>query len=76
MEFGEPHHIETPTLGRIDLREAFLKRVSLGSTGQSRELVEHAKFHSGDLLLRAAGRGHRPKDSSSQQPPAIMARIK
>jgi len=49
MEFGKPHHIQSPTLGRIDLREAFLKGVSLGSAGQSRELMKHAEFHGVDL---------------------------
>ena len=51
MEFGQPHHIEAPALGRVDLREGFLEGLPLGSAGKGRELVEHAEFHGADLLF-------------------------
>ena len=50
VELGQPHRIEPPALGRIDLRERLLKGLFLGSAGKGRKLVEHAEFHGGDFL--------------------------
>ena len=50
MQLGQPHRIETPALGRIDLLERLREGLSLGAPGQGRKLVEHAEFHGADLL--------------------------
>jgi len=57
MELGQPHHIEAPALGRIDLSKGFPEGFPLASPRQGRKLVEHAEFHGADLLLHAAARG-------------------
>jgi len=75
MELGQPHHIEAPALGSIDLREGFLKSLSLAAAGKGRKLVEHAEFHGAFLLLAPRLAEQWTKDSASHRGPAIMARM-
>src|SRR5271163_1412022 len=75
MELRQPHHIETPALGRVDLCEAFHEGVLLGSAGKSRKLMEHAKFHGAFLRLVPRLAGRWTKDSAARRGPAIMARM-
>ena len=49
MQLGQPHRIEPPALGRIDLLERLLEGLSFGAAGERRKLVEHAEFHGADL---------------------------
>jgi hypothetical protein len=51
MQFGQPHRVETPALGRIDLLERLGEGVSFGAAGKGWKLVEHAEFHAGISLL-------------------------
>src|SRR6266404_9955760 len=79
MKLGQPHHIEAPALGGVDLREGFLERLALASAGEGRKLMEHAEFHGAFLLVAARRTGDRMptgmKDSASRRGPAIMPRI-
>ena len=45
MQLGQPHRIEPPALGRIDLLERLGECLLLGAAGQRRKLVKHAEFH-------------------------------
>src|SRR5262249_27503656 len=49
MEFSQPHYVEAPALGGVDLRKGLLEGLPLRAAGEGRELVEHAEFH--DALL-------------------------
>ena len=63
MDFGQPHHIEAPALGGIDLRHALVERFRLAAPGQRRKLVKHAEFHRRSsepfVSLRAAAKQSR-----------------
>src|SRR5262245_48066505 len=58
MELGQPHNVEAPALGGVDLRKGFLKGLPLAAAGKSRKLVEHAEFHDA-LLLSSRGAANR-----------------
>ena len=45
MQLGQPHRVETPALGRIDLLESLGEGLFLAASGECRKLVEHAEFH-------------------------------
>src|SRR5205085_4829875 len=45
MDFGQPHDVEAPTLGGVDLRHRLVKHLRLAAARHRRKLVKHAKFH-------------------------------
>ena len=45
MQLGEPHGIEPPALGRIDLGEGLRKSLRRPHAGRPLKLVKHAEFH-------------------------------
>src|SRR6266849_4500364 len=49
MDLGQPHRIETPALGGIDLLEGDRKRVLVGHPGGALKLVEHAELERHNL---------------------------
>jgi hypothetical protein len=44
MDFGQPHRVEPPPLGRVDLGERLGKGFFLTGAGRALKLVKHAKF--------------------------------
>ena len=55
MQLGQPHRVEAPALGRIDLLERLGEGVPFAAAGQGRKLVKHAEFHGANpfrMLLR------------------------
>ena len=47
VDFGQPHDVEAPALGRVDLREGLRERLGLGLRLGRKKLVEDAEFHPG-----------------------------
>ena len=45
VQLGQPHGVEPPALGRIDLLEGLPKSLRRACTGRVLKLVEHAEFH-------------------------------
>src|SRR4051794_32008702 len=50
MQLGQPHRVEAPALGRVDLLERLGEGVPFAAAWDGRKLVEHAKFHSANPL--------------------------
>jgi hypothetical protein len=45
MDFGQPHDVEAPALGGVDLRHRLVEHFGLAAPRHRRKLVEHAEFH-------------------------------
>ncbi len=50
VQLGQPHGVEAPALGRVDLRERVGEGLRGGFAGQRLKLVEHAEFHGSSSL--------------------------
>src|SRR5215467_15616735 len=72
MQLRQPHRIETPALGRIDLFESLVEGLFFAAAGKSRKLVEHAKFHRAFLLLAFSALGQLSNNSAFRRRVAIM----
>ena len=59
MDLGQPHRVETPALGGIDLLERGGERLFFGHPGGALKLVKHAELERHSLLLLAV-RGSPP----------------
>src|SRR5229473_2310040 len=64
MDLGQPHRIETPALGSIDLFEGDRERILVGHPGGALKLVEHAELE----------RHHLPPSSPPARRPALAQR--
>ena len=75
MDFGQPHRVEPPALGGIDLLEGGGERLLVGRAGGPLKLVEHAELERHSFLLcHAAPRPVRPANPDPAiRPPLASA---
>ena len=45
VDLGQPHHIEAPALGGVDLSHRLVKHLRLAASRHRRKFVKHAEFH-------------------------------